>query len=659
MADTFPNPENTNSGLPSEVHESASGFSNPVGETAEVKTTTTSRAVVHGGEMVDLQGQDDFVIIDNFGEEAAYPLNNHDRTPAGHVIERNDTPGSERILLKHNSGKTLINMCPDGELVIKSASRVEVINGDHSFTAGNGQLTYKGNLTLNVQGDYTLNVDGEYKVTSSDRTDTVNGPFTTTVFGNKSDIIEGNVARQATGITTQTSLSGYNNFVKGISRHVSTGNMSHNTSAEMDVTANTKMGIASADINLAATNLSVFGSTGTIGGESIVYYGNTAHIPRVNSTSMHATTFHGTLEGNAKTATQAGSAGTAGSLGAGGSAGTHTVDTAANSTTAQPTAANVSSYLTKYAVKRVEIDPSDVLLGFINLSVKQGGISNKPLTEKEVRTRMCEHSTNKTFTAFQLANGKLNAEFTNTTPTNTGRIRNAKKFTGTGSRPINITHLESTAKRLLIENVPMLKFAMPPELQLQLASGITSATILTKHIRMGRFLSAEGSKTTLPQIIKAGVDTQQLARNLSVSANILQAFNDNTSDFLGFELVVSDGVYVPYKDETLTADGPLDKAKSGKRVGFEVRGDGVMDLEATYEAANWINQTLPFEKLTLAYDRYGPKLHARIIVETNDVPTNYVADFAKKVETTYNDKVQATNEFIEVKAEPEEYPELI
>ena len=69
MADTFPNPENTNSGLPSEVHESASGFSNPVGETAEVKTTTTSRAVVHGGEMVDLQGQDDFVIIDNFGEE--------------------------------------------------------------------------------------------------------------------------------------------------------------------------------------------------------------------------------------------------------------------------------------------------------------------------------------------------------------------------------------------------------------------------------------------------------------------------------------------------------------------------------------------------------------------------------------------------------------
>ena len=648
MPNTFPNPEN-HMGLPDEVHESASGFSNSVGETAEVKTTTTSRAGIHGGEMVDLQGQDDFIKINNMGEEAAYPYNNHDRTPGGHVFERNDTPGSERILIKHKNGKTLINMCPDGELVIKSASRVEVINGDHSFAAGNGQLTYKGNLTLNVQGDYTVNVDGEYKVTSSDRTETVNGPFTTTVYGNKSDIIEGNVARQATGITTQTSLSGYNNFVKGISRHVSTGNMSHNTAAEMDVTANTKMGIASADINLAATNLSVFGSTGTIGGESIVYYGNTAHIPRVNSTSMHATTFHGTLEGNAKTATQAPT----------GSAGTHTVDTAANSTTAQPTAANVSEYLTKYAVKRVEIDPSDVLLGFINLSVKQGGVSNKKLDEKEVRLRMEGHDANKAFTAYQVAKGTLNPEFTNTTPTNTGRIRNAKKVVGTGNRPINITHLESTAKRLLIENGPMLNFAMPPELRLQLAGGITSATILTKDIRIGRFLSTEGFKTTLPQITSAAVDTQQLARNLSVSANILQAFNDNTSDFQGFELVVSDGVYVAFRDEEIVPDGPLDKRKSGKRIGFEVRGDGVMDLEASYEAAAWINQTLPFEKLTLAYDRFGPKLHARIIVETNDIPENYVADFAKKVETTYNNKVQATNEFIEIKGEPEEYPELI
>ena len=440
-----------------------------------------------------------------------------------------------------------------------------------------------------------------------------------------------------------------NNFVKGISRHVSTGNMSHNTSAEMDVTANTKMGIASADINLAATNLSVFGSTGTIGGESIVYYGNTAHIPRVNSTSMHATTFHGTLEGNAKTATQAPT----------GSAGTHTVDTAANSTTAQPTAANVSEYLTKYAVKRVEIDPSDVLLGFINLSVKQGGVSNKKLDEKEVRLRMEGHDANKAFTAYQVAKGTLNPEFTNTTPTNTGRIRNAKKVVGTGNRPINITHLESTAKRLLIENGPMLNFAMPPELRLQLAGGITSATILTKDIRIGRFLSTEGFKTTLPQITSAAVDTQQLARNLSVSANILQAFNDNTSDFQGFELVVSDGVYVAFRDEEIVPDGPLDKRKSGKRIGFEVRGDGVMDLEASYEAATWINQTLPFEKLTLAYDRFGPKLHARIIVETNDIPENYVADFAKKVETTYNNKVQATNEFIEIKGEPEEYPELI
>ena len=66
----------------------------------------------------------------------------------------------------------------------------------------------------------------------------------------------------------------------------------------------------------------------------MVYYGHTAHIPRVNSTSVHATamyatTFHGDLTGKADNANQSDFATTAGRapLGAAGSPGTNVNNT--------------------------------------------------------------------------------------------------------------------------------------------------------------------------------------------------------------------------------------------------------------------------------------------------------------------------------------------
>ena len=628
--------------------KSSTGFKDPNGiypKKDNIGLSNVAPQALHGGETVELQGRNGFVYIENFGEEAEATKNYHQRTPAGHIIERNDTSENERILIKHAKGDALINMCPGGEIVVKSKSRVDVINGDHEFSAYNGKITYNGNLELEVKGDYIVNVSGEYKVTSQDRTETVYGPFKSTVYGNKSDIIEGNVARQVTGVTTQTSLAGYNNIVKGPSRHVVQGNMSHNASGTMDITANDQIDIATQNLNQSAKSLSVFGSTGTIGGANIIFYAKNYYGTSATFTAgVTAPTFHGDLQG---CATEAVSANVSAGVGSGGhSASNTTTDTTA---TAQPTPANVANYLTKYAIKRVEVDPGDVILGYINLSTKQGGVTNKALNAKGTRMRMCDpaHRANSSFTSYNIAQGNLSSDHVKTTPPEVGRIRSAKELVVKGSTPIGNIQPEGSAIRLIRSIAPVRNALLPVSIQASISQGITSLTQLTKDIRIGKFLAAEAFQATLPQIT---FDKQQLARNLGHFANIVQAFNENVEDFSGYELHVVEGVYVPYKDESYTENGPLDLARQGRRIAVEVRDEDGVDLEKTFEAATWLTANTAFGELTLDYDTYegADKLNARIVLTIDSIPENFVQTFDKKVKTAYNNAVQVTNEIMEI-----------
>ena len=98
---------------------------------------------------------------------------------------------------------------------------------------------------------------------------------------------------------------------------------------------------------MSATKFGLLADSGTIGGTDIVYYGKSAHVPRVNVTSLHASqgiiadvgmtapTFNGNLSGNASTA---GTAGTAAIGPAGGSAqASVTFTSATNKVTVEPT----------------------------------------------------------------------------------------------------------------------------------------------------------------------------------------------------------------------------------------------------------------------------------------------------------------------------------
>src|SRR5210317_1500929 len=106
-------------------------------------------------------------------EPSRFPFNQVKETSSGHVISYDDTPGGERILIKHRKGAG-VEIRADGSVVISAVNnKVEVTGGDQTvIVEGNGKLIYNGDLTLEVTGNYNVNVGGDYNVNVQGDTNT-------------------------------------------------------------------------------------------------------------------------------------------------------------------------------------------------------------------------------------------------------------------------------------------------------------------------------------------------------------------------------------------------------------------------------------------------------------------------------------------------------
>lgn len=103
---------------------------------------------------------------------AVYPFNHVYESEALHVLEFDDTPGSERVRVMHRLGSA-VEFFPDGSVVYKSVKDAyEVVLGNKKVGVsgtcdvtvnGNATLMVKGDLTEHVSGSYLLSVDGDYK----------------------------------------------------------------------------------------------------------------------------------------------------------------------------------------------------------------------------------------------------------------------------------------------------------------------------------------------------------------------------------------------------------------------------------------------------------------------------------------------------------------
>ena len=417
-----------------------------------------------GGMLINTYGAD-------IPSDTAYGGSGHNEmqythaTPGGHVVEYNDTPGSERIMIRHKNGDG-INIGPDGSIIISGKRRIDKANEDYFLEVKNGNLKFEGNLTIDITGDFNVNVGGEYNVNSTKKTEVVNGPYTRTIVGDDIKTVDGNQTNLVTGAGALEYLEGLSTIVKGDSRYIVEGAHTEAVSGVLTMTAEQEVILTSPEANIAADNLSVFGDTGTIGGENIIaYVKNIYGVSGDFSARFKAPVFEGDLDGNALTATTAGTSlhqtypdGDASPSTYTPSVGTnpnYTIDDTALDTTATalPTADLLTAYTTQSdkGIRIVKIDPNDVQKNNIDLSVKTAGVTNKELTKAEVRRKMRDpaHRNNAEFTALMVSQGKLSPDFANSTPPNVETVVDTNNIIVQGSNVLGNPSPHLTSKRII------------------------------------------------------------------------------------------------------------------------------------------------------------------------------------------------------------------
>lgn len=83
-----------------------------------------------------------------------YPNNQVYQSQSGHIIEYDDTPGAERVMIFHRSG-SFEEFHPDGKRVSKS------IGDSFAIHLGGHNIFVSGSLNLVASGDYRVSVGGE------------------------------------------------------------------------------------------------------------------------------------------------------------------------------------------------------------------------------------------------------------------------------------------------------------------------------------------------------------------------------------------------------------------------------------------------------------------------------------------------------------------
>ena len=88
------------------------------------------------------------------------PTNKVHKTEAGHLVEIDNTPGAERVHIKHTSG-TYILMHPNGDIEHNNKNHTKITTGDDTVTiTGNSNVTINGDCNLTVGGNYKADVTG-------------------------------------------------------------------------------------------------------------------------------------------------------------------------------------------------------------------------------------------------------------------------------------------------------------------------------------------------------------------------------------------------------------------------------------------------------------------------------------------------------------------
>jgi len=581
--------------------------------------------------------------------ETMYPNARVMETPAGHIMIYDDTPGAERVMIMHSSGAG-VEMRADGSLLMKTENnKIESVAGSSTLIVeGDVTMQVNGNMQTKVAGDYEMDVSGDYSITvNGKKTENITGSSRENVQGTRSSTVKGPRSNITLGQQTDVSLGGMNQIVKGNFQQSVQGDYTVSVSATYKMSGEDF--IASAEnMNLAASDLSAFGASGTLGGSGMVHYGS----------SFYGETFHGDLDG---TADQAVTADVTNSQNypenqtgsASGYSVTNNSDASANAD-----ATLMTEYLTKSAYGKVSvtIDEGDFLKNTIDRSEANGDVSDKELSTREVRSKLRDPAnlSNSIFVGNAVSAGKISNNYARSVPASIDRVRNRTASIRSPSEPINAT-LARTERIQPAKNLNLSKFVPDPNYDVNRISDSTVVNgklELNKGIRLVRFLGGTGDKATLAHI-PTREERLSVARQLSMHARVLRTIVEDRGEFKDYRLIVAEGLYKKGPNETITSGSINDLARKGQAVVYELHNEaGVPDLERTFDLADYWKDTINFEKLILSYDTFDPSgnLTAQIILVMPEIDTNYNLvnrRYANNLETLYNNNSQGL-ELIEI-----------
>jgi len=588
------------------------------------------------------------------GAETYYTKADIRETASGHVIELNDTPAGERVLIKHKTGAG-IELRPDGTvLVVSTKNKVEVCHGSNEvIVEGEANLTYKGNLNLNVTGDFNVNCRDYNVHARGSKTEQIDNDASTNIFGNYGNSVSGNFIQSIAGNTTNLTLGTQTLVTKGDLVVATEGSQEIVSKGPSIFTSEQQINLSSPDINIVATDIAVAGNRGTIGGGTTVHYGSS---------------FHGNLKGTADHAVTAGSLGggagisifnSVGDLlvdGSGGGSGSGSIT---HTATANPTVGMTNSYLTvgDRGIRKIHIDVDDYL---------KNQLLVRDYSTEEVRSKMREQ-TNRDFaefTAYQVASGVMNANYAQGQPKEFGRI--AVTSTANSQRGVNpLGQVSGVAKvQKFKTGERKVKWNIIPELKFKnnILGTVTTNTIINHDTSVGKFIGADdhGKFNGLSNAVK-----QQIAKNYFIMSELMKTVsnsNHTPTEFENYSLKVVEGYYSPetygigppgkLQEEKLSNGSILDLRNKGRALVFELNDQtGNIDLAATFDLAKAWSEVGYFDKLTLDYDSYDPfgDLNAQIIIEIPDITSFTDIRFKRDVQTLYNNNVQSNDALVEIK----------
>lgn len=399
-----------------------------------------------------------------------YPCNQVQETASGHVIELDDTPGGERVLLRHRKGAG-VEMRADGSVIISALNnKVEVTGGDQTvIIEGNGNLVYNGNLNMKVSGDYNIDVGGNFNVNvAGNLVEQIEQNHRTTVTENSQYTTKGTRTTKTIGTHTDVMLADNNQIVKGNQQNVVEGDIDIASEKNIFISGKEQFAVTSKVSNLTGVNnVSVFGQKGSIGGEQIDFTGRVYQGPSGATAENSGAIFHGTFKGIADEAVESYNANVAGfaevadlahsqsygeALTSGSTVGTtHVAATKTQaSITGQPqiTIDKVVNHGTTgaFAIQTVVVDADDLLKLKILLTDNYKDVFAKIPTTQEIRSAFRNSANISAIGGVLVSEDRLNPKYRSKTPPSIGRTSKKTPSSRFGYEPIG-NALENRGKR--------------------------------------------------------------------------------------------------------------------------------------------------------------------------------------------------------------------